>query len=129
MTGAESTFKKPFSWRKGYYSIVASGNVSTQLVRMPWASPANRRGLLRKVMITNTAGVAGTLVIWDQDLTNATPPTAGSAGGAIFPLSFAASGSTTTYTADQIPEIPFNAGVAFQGGSYGITVLGEVEYI
>lgn len=129
MTGNEAVYRKPFSWRKGYYSIVASGNVDTQLVRMPWASPANRRGLLRKVMITNRAGVGGILSIWDQDLSNSTPPTAGSAGGAIFPLAFGASGSTTTFTADQLAEIPFNAGVAFQGGSYGITVNGEVEYI
>lgn len=127
--------RKAFSFKKGYSVRIASGAVSTQLVRMPWQVPVQKPGVLRKVLISNQFATAGTLAIWDQDLSNTTPPTAGSAGAALLPLGFGAStvsGSafqTTVYTADQLPEIQFYAGMATQSTQPGITVAFEVEYI
>ncbi len=126
---------KPFSYTRGYSVRIASGATSTQLVRMPWQTPVQKPGVLRKIMISNPVGTAGRLDIWDQDLSNTTPPTAGSAGAALLPLEFSASGAsgagsaTKVYTADQLPEIPFIGGLACQSSLPGVTAMLEVEYI
>ncbi|HKG88797.1 MAG TPA: hypothetical protein VKA95_10755 [Nitrososphaeraceae archaeon] len=128
-------YRKPFSFKKGYSKLIPSGAVSTQLVRMPWQVPVQKPGVLRKVLISNPVGLAGTLAIWDQDLSNTTPPTAGSAGAALLPLGFGLSvlsgsaNQTTVYTADQLPEIPFYSGMSSQSTQPGVTVAFEVEYI
>lgn len=134
MTGNILT-RNPFSNKEAYSVRIASGAVDTQLVRMPWASPVQKPGILRKVMVTNPVGIAGLLAIWDQDLSNTTIPTAGSAGAALFPLEIGASAAsgvaskTTIYTAEQLPEIKFNAGMVTQSSLPGVTVAFEVEYI
>src|SRR5215211_516534 len=134
MTGTIQN-RKPFGWKKGYSKFIPSGAVTTQLVRMPWAPPVQQPGVLRKVLISNPVGLAGSLAIWDQDQTNTTPPTAGSAGASLIPLEFGLSGlsgsavKTTTYTADMLPEIKFVAGMSAQSTQPGVTVAFEVEYI
>jgi hypothetical protein len=134
MTGTIQN-RKNFSWKKGYSVRIASGAVTTQLVRMPWAPPVQQPGVLRKVLISNPVGLAGTLAIWDQDQSNTTPPTAGSAGAALIPLEFGASAlsgsasKTTVYTADQLPEIKFVAGMSAQSTQPGVGLAFEVEYI
>jgi hypothetical protein len=129
-------FHEPFSYREGHSAIIASGAVSTQVARMPWQSPVNKPGIIKKLAVTNRVfGQAGTVSIWDQDLSNTTPPTAGSAGGAIYSLevgALAASGvgsKTTFYSENDLPEIQFIAGVAAQSSLPGVTVLAEIEYI
>ena len=73
--------------------------------------------------------------IWDQDLSNTTPPTAGSAGAALFPLEIAAAGSsgagskTTLFGLDDLPQIPFIGGLACQSTLPGVSVDFEIEYI
>jgi len=129
-------FHEPFSYRETDYAIIASGAVSTQVARMPWQSPVNKPGIIKKIAVTNRVfGQAGTLSVWDQDLTNTTPPTAGSAGAAIYSLeigSVAASGvgsKTTFYSENDLPEVQFIAGVAVQSSLPGVTVIAEIEYI
>ena len=78
--------RKPFAYTLGYSKFIPSGAVSTQLVRMPWQTPVQKPGYVRKVSVTSAWGTAGILNIWDQDLVNTTPPTAGSAGAAIYSL-------------------------------------------
>jgi len=127
--------RKRFSFKRGYSKKLPSGAVDTQLIRMPWAPPVQRYGIFTKIMITNPVGVAGRLDIWDQDLTNTSPPTAGSAGASLLPLEFGASAAsgaaskTTVYTQDQIPDIPFYAGANSQSTLPGVTVMFEVMYI
>lgn len=127
--------RKSFGYTIGYSVRIPSGAVNQQLVRMPWQTPVQKPGYLRKVMITNPVGTAGILNIWDQDLSNTTPPTAGSAGGAIYALEFELSGAsgaaskTTTYTQDVLAEIPIIGGLATQGSLPGVTVNFDVEYI
>lgn len=131
----ETKNRIPFSYTIGYSVKVASGSVDTQLVRMPWASPGNRPGLLTFAAISNSFATAGVANIWDQDLSNTTPPTAGSAGAAIFPLEFGASAAsgvsskTTIYTADQLPKKPIVGGLAVQTTQPGVTIMFDVTYI
>lgn len=129
-------FHEPFSYRLGHKSSIASGSVSTQIARMPWQSPVNKKGIVKKIAVTNTIfGSAGILRIWDQDLSNTTPPTAGSAGDAIYTLEIspvAASGvgsKTVFYAENDLPEIDFIGGLACQSTLPGVSVLAEIEYI
>ena len=134
MTG--QAFHEPFSYREGARATIASGAVSTQVARMPWQSPVNKPGIIKKLAVTNRIfGQAGTLSIWDQDLSNTTPPTAGSAGDAIYSLEIAAvaasgvGAKTTFYSENDLPEIQFIGGIAAQSSLPGVTVLAEIEYI
>ena len=129
-------FHEPFSYRLTHTASIASGSVSTQIARMPWQSPVNKPGRLKKLAVTNTIfGAAGTISIWDQDLSNTTPPTAGSAGGAILALEItavAASGvgsKTVFYAENDLPEVEFIGGLAAQSTLPGVKVLAEIEYI
>ena len=45
--------RKPFGYTQGYFVRVASGAVNTQLVRMPWQTPVQKPGYLRKIAVTN----------------------------------------------------------------------------
>lgn len=133
MTNIET--RKPFGYKQGYSVKIASGAVDTQLVRMPWAPPVQRPGYFRKIMVTSPLSNAGRLDIWDQDLSNTTPPTAGSAGAAIYSLEIAASAlsgvasKTTIYIQDQLPQVPFVGGAVAQSTLPGVTVDFEIEYI
>lgn len=125
----------PFSFKQGYSVRIASGSTSTQLVRMPWQTPVQKPGVITKIVINNPVGTAGVLNIWDQDLSNTTPPTAGSAGAALLPLEFGASAAsgtatkTTVYTVDQLPNIQFIGGIVCQSTHPGVTAALEVEFI
>lgn len=127
--------RKPFGYTQGYSVRIASGAVNQQLVRMPWQTPVQKPGYLREVMVTSSWGTGGTLSIWDQDLSNTTPPTAGSAGAALITLEIglsAASGvssATKLYGIDNLPDIPFIGGLACQSSVPGTTVSFDVEYI
>ncbi len=127
--------RKPFAYTLGYSKFIPSGAVSTQLVRMPWQTPVQKPGYVRKVSVTSAWGTGGTLAIWDQDLSNTTPPTAGSAGAAIYTLEITTSAlsgvssKTTLYTTDQLADIPFIGGLACQSSVPGATVDFEIEYI
>lgn len=129
------SIRKPFGYTIGYSVRVPSGATSQQLVRMPWQTPVQKPGYLRKVYVTNPVGLAGRIDIWDQDLSNTTPPTAGSAGAALFVLGFAASGlsgagsNTTMFGLDDLPNIPIIGGLAAQSTLPGVTVDFDVEYI
>ena len=127
--------RKAFSFKKGYSIPIPSGSSNVQLVRMPWQTPVQKPGIITKVLISNPVGTAGTLSLWDQDLSNTTPPTRGSAGQAVLSFGFSASGAsgvaqaTTSYTREQIPEIQFVGGIASQSTLPGGIVAIEVEYI
>jgi len=127
--------RKPFAYTLGYSKFIPSGAVATQLVRMPWQTPVQKPGYVRKVMVTSSWGTGGTLNIWDQDLSNTTPPTAGSAGAAIYSLEITTSAlsgvasKTTLYGTDQLVDVPFIGGLACQSSLPGVTVDFDIEYI
>ena len=129
-------FHEPFSYRLTHKVSITSGSTSTQIARMPWQSPVNKPGRVKKLAATNTIfGQAGTIRIWDQDLSNVTPPTAGSAGDAIYTLEIpavAASGvgsKTVFYAENDLPEAEFIGGLAAQSTLPGVSILAEIEYI
>ena len=127
--------RNPFGYTQKYSVRVPSGATNQQLVRMPWQTPVQKPGYLIKVGITNPVGTAGRVDIWDQDLSNTTPPTAGSAGAALFVLGVNASalsgaGSLTTlYGLDDLASPPIIGGLACQSTHPGVTINFEVEYI
>lgn len=111
----------PYSWTQEYNLTVTSANSNQQLMRASW--PLNLTAKLLSIRITNTTGDAsgGQVVLWDQDLSNTTPATRGSAGGflAIFGVGAAgASGvaaTTIEYGREGGGTTPdFNAGIAVQ---------------
>lgn len=127
--------RKPFAYTLGYSIRIPSGATNQQLVRMPWQTPVQKPGYLREIMVTNPVGIGGTLSIWDQDLSNTTPPTAGSAGAAVITLEITAaaasgvSSTTKVYGIDSLPDIPFIGGLACQSSLPGVTTMFDVEYI
>lgn len=131
----ECEYTRPFSYRQAHVKIIASGDTDYQIARMPWQTPVQKPGVIRKLAVTNNAsGVTGNLIIWDQDISNTTPPTAGSAGAALISLALPAAGAsgaggTTVYTSDQLPELYFIGGIAAQASTDSVTVMAEVEYI
>lgn len=129
MTGHE--YRNPFGYVQAHVKIISSGNTDTQIARMPWQTPVSKPGILRKVILTNASSVGGYVKLWDEDASNATPPTTGSAGAALFSLYVSASGAgaTTIYTEENLPEYYFIGGINSQASTYGVTVMAEVEYI
>lgn len=126
----------PFAYSQEHGTKAASGNTSYQLARMPWQTPTQKLGRPRVITISNPVGTAGALHIWDQDLSNTTPPTTGSAGDGVLILEFGASGAsgsavkTTTYGPgyQPIPDAKFVAGIAFQVTQPGVKVFADVDY-
>lgn len=127
--------RNPFSYNLGHPKFIPSGSVDIQIARMPWQTPVQKPGIITEVLITNPVGTAGRIALWDQDLSNTTPPTAGSPGAAIYTLEFGASAAsgvaskTTAYSKEQLPEVPFIGGIAAQSTQPGVSVTVEVEYI
>lgn len=125
---------EPFTYFESYSKKATSASSNFQLCRMPWPSPTSKPGRLVEVAITNTMGVAGILQIWDQDLSNTTPPTRGSAGDGIYTLEIAASAAsgvaakTTLYAIDQLPDHEFVGGIAFQSNVIDATLTGKVGF-
>jgi hypothetical protein len=111
----------PFSYRVVKTKKITSAGVDTLLTRAPWQAPINKYYRIIKVVITNYNGSAGTLSLWDQDLSSTTPATRGSAGAALVNLSCpgpAASGAgisnTVTFGSDALPNERFEAGITAQ---------------
>jgi len=118
------------SYSETYSFIVLSANTNFQLARSPWPAPVNKKMVLQKLSVTNTlpSSLGGQIVIWDQDLSNSTPPTRGSAGGAILTVGVQAgsvSGVTATtmlISETQCPEESFIGGLAMQSTLVNTTV-------
>jgi len=125
------------SYTEDYSINILSANTSMQLARAPWPSPVNKKMQLLQINVTPTAGTAlgSAVVLWDQDLSNSTPPTRGSAGGAI--LTFGATGSAASGTASitsslseiQTVEHQFIAGVAIQATTINVNVAATFKII
>jgi hypothetical protein len=120
-----------------YTLNVLSGSTNYQLMRAPWPSPVNKKVQILQCVITPTVGTAvGTSVaIWDQDLSNSTPPTRGSAGGALLTLGAAGSAASGTATVStifsehQLPEQTFLAGIALQSTTVNVNIAMTVKLV
>lgn len=122
----------PYTFTKTYKLEPTSAGQDRQLMRASW--PLGMYAELEAITITGQIASAGQVVLWDQDLTNSTPTTRGSAGGAlaIFGASAgAASGvgaTTVEYGGDGRPKPKFYAGIATQASMLNVHISALVRH-
>lgn len=122
---------EPFCFPDEYNVRITSANSNFQVARAPWPDPVNKYFVLKTVHVTNLDGAATAVHLWDQDLSNTTPATAGSAGTALVVLEGAASaasgvaGATTRY--ENLPPRKFFAGIAAQASRINVHIAVEVD--
>lgn len=115
MTDISTTDARPFSYFETYELTVTSASADRQIMRAPW--PIDMYAELISVSVSNPLASAGQVVMWDQDLSNSTPTTRGSAGQAlaVFSIGGAAfSGQSSTGTISSPPQTRFYGGIACQ---------------
>ena len=119
----------PFSYLDTVNLVVTSANSDRQLYRAPW--PLDMYVELLDVRVTNSLGSGGQIVMWDQDLSNTTPTTVGSAGQAlaIFGVGGAAmSGvASATITYEPGPTPRFYGGIAMQASALNAQISATVR--
>ena len=122
-----TTAIKPYEWYEDAQVYATSANTSLQLYRAPW--PTGRYVEIIGARISNVgAASGGQVVMWDQDLSNTTPTTVGSAAAprAIFAYGAAAASgvaaSTVEYGRDGTPTPAFFGGIAFQASTINVHV-------
>lgn len=126
---------EPFTWRDTYSVTVTSANSTFQLARMPWADPVNKMGRLKKVAISNLDGAGVTVHMWDQDQSNSTPTTRGSAGTALVVLGVAGAGAsgvgaaTVLFGEKDLPATAFNGGISLQATRINVQISAEIEFV
>lgn len=97
MSSYENTLEELGSYVETYHVDFTSAALTFMIARAPWASPVNKKFQLVSLVATNSATGAenqGEVILWDQDLSNSTPPTAGSAGAALVRLGVNASAAS-----------------------------------
>jgi hypothetical protein len=111
----------------GYYddfeAVVVSAGTNTQIMRAPW--PKNQYIRLDSIRVTNTIGSGSQILLWDQDLSNTTPTTRGSAGQALYVLTVGGasfSGQQGTTVTEQGLDIKFYGGIACQGATVNMNI-------
>ncbi|MEM4323572.1 MAG: hypothetical protein QXO37_06920 [Candidatus Nitrosocaldaceae archaeon] len=106
-------------------------NSDLQLLVAPYIF--NKRFIIKKIVINNTINQRGTLKIWDKDLSGTTSLGSGSNSSPIFAFGIEPNPTsgvgtvTTTYTEDEIPNIIFNAGIAYRVDIASTNIAIEVE--
>lgn len=123
---------EPFTYTLTKKVTGTSANLNFQLTRVPWADPFNLTYHLKEIHITNPDGAAGQVLLWDQDLSNTTPASRGSASvdGAVYVAGVAASGSSGTGLTAVITlanPLKFDAGIAMQVSKLNMTVVGILD--
>lgn len=125
--------RTPYSYIVTKSKIILSAAVDTLITRAPWPAPVGKYYKIRKVMVTNNVGSGAQLLLWDQDLSSATPAGRGSAGAALIqipvqiasPIPVAGSGFLLTTLSgvvgnqvvrsyEQLPQEKFQAGITAQ---------------
>lgn len=96
MSSYENTLEELGSYVETYHVDFTSAASDFMVARAPWASPVGKKFQLVSVVATNRNqnGLSSRVILWDQDLSNSTPPTAGSAGAALVELGVTAGGTS-----------------------------------
>lgn len=135
MTNASD--RRPFSMPYVNQTNSVTAGTATMIARAPWPQPVGKYFVLRKLVATINPGAGavsgGLLSVWDQDLSNTTPISRGSAGGPLFtvPLIPAQLSSGNGVTApsmtildiDACPQQIFQAGLTIQTALSGISTI------
>lgn len=107
---------------------IASGTAA-QLIRGAW--PINQKIEINKIIVTNLSGLPGTLLVWDQDLSNTSAVGFGSSTAPLLTIPYgtvAGSGLVAVQTIlseAQLPFLEFEAGIAIQSPNLGTHVAFE----
>jgi hypothetical protein len=125
------------SYTEEYSTTILSASTNYQLARAPWPSPVNKKIVLQKIWITSQtpSSLGAQLVIWDQDLSNSTPPTRGSAGGATLILGAqggsvsGVSAATMLISETQNTEKEFIGGFAMQSSIVNVNVSATFKIV
>lgn len=122
-----TTGLKPYEWFEDAQLYVTSASTSLQLYRAPW--PSGRYVEIVGARISNIgAASGGHVVMWDQDLSNTTPTSVGSAAlpRAVFGYGAATvsgvAATTIEYGRDGTPTPAFFGGIALQTTTLNIHV-------
>ena len=123
---------EPFTYTLTKKVTGTSATSNFQLTRVAWADPFNLTYHLKEVHIVNPDGAACQVTFWDQDLSNTTPTTRGSAStdGSLYIAGVPASGSSGTGTTTVITlahPVRFDAGIAYQVSKINTTVIGIID--
>jgi len=108
---------KPGAMPVAFTKAITSAATDTLIWRVPWGNPVNKVFEPRKIMFTTNMLSGGSLTIWDQDLSSASPTKNGSAGAALItvPSQVFTSGNQTVgmmvISENQMPQIVFQAGL------------------
>lgn len=138
-----SADRRPFSMPYVGHSAVLTAITATSgamVARAPWPSPVNKYFVLRKLVVTvNAANLTsgGTMPVWDQDVSNSTPVSRGSAGGPLLvvplvpsvPLSGITQASLAVLDIDACPQEMFQAGITVAPNVSGCTVSFEADVV
>jgi hypothetical protein len=127
--------RSPFSDVVAKSKVIVSGNTDTLITRVPWQPGANKYYNLRKIHISTQGALAATgttVVLWDKDLSSATPATRGNAStGALLTLSTLSGvsgyGTNIMSSSESTPRIRFEAGVTAQATSPNTSIVLELE--
>ena len=135
MPGAYNDLK-PGAQPVAFTKFIAAGAADTLLWRVPWGNPVNKVFEPRKIIFSTAGMSGGTLIIWDQDLSSATPTKNGSAGAALISVGGAVVGANASGTGvvasvldlNQCPQIVFQAGLTCQSTVSGtsVTIEGQI---
>jgi len=116
MTNAYNNLK-PGAMPVAFTKAITSAATDTLIWRVPWGNPVNKVFEPRKIIFTTNSLSGGSLTIWDQDLSSATPTKNGSAGAALITVpsqAFVSGNQTiaiTVISENQMPQVVFQAGL------------------
>lgn len=122
----------PYTYTKTYQTTPTSAGADRQLMRASW--PIGMWAELESITITSQIASGGQVVLWDQDLSNTTPTSRGSAGGALAIFGApagavsAVSATTTQFGGDGRPKPKAYAGFAFQATQLNLHISALIRH-
>lgn len=137
MSSYENTLEELGSYVETYHVDFTSAASTFMVARAPWASPVGKKFQLVSIVATNRNqnGLGSEVTLWDQDLSNSTPPTAGSAGAALVRFGVAAGGTsgagstTATLSTDICPPREFVGAITGQSAQLNVHLAVTVKVI
>ena len=129
----------PFGYTVPKNVRITSANSNFQLTIAPWmAEPFGKTLIIEDIEIANLNGGAGTLHLWDQDLTNSGAPSPrGSAGTALISIGFAAANASgvgasqtnVSFNDGSLEAREFRAGIAMQASVLNVQVMANIRIV
>jgi hypothetical protein len=108
---------------KSWTTKIVAANTDTQILIAPWR--AQRRYFVNKIIITNE-GAAAIVKLYDDDLSNATPPVRGNSGSAPLLEFYVPTNTSLLVDERQCPKEFFISGIV--GNSTIANVVVTIEY-